>query len=247
MAEEKRKEQQFRLEVDANEIAQIKEGEFEGTITAIQTRGSRAAANQQIQLYLAGQPFGNSVPTDENGRVVKDFSITTAAKTISVEAQTVGFATRAKKFINLPRTEKEMEKTPEQEMTEKKIAELKSQTKLAQAKNELKETKEKLKPKQHEAPKENPDCLNVTFAGKHGKQKLTISVSTADGSFLIGFVGTIVDGGEKKSFKTLEDGTAVYDADFNEESRVFEVRAGNTKKLIWRARLLGPESEGNNG
>lgn len=107
MAEDRKKDQQFRLEVDANEIAQIKEGEFEGTITAILTRGSRATANQQIQLYLAGQPFGNLVPTDENGRVIKDFSITTAAKTISVEAQTVGFATRAKKFIDLPRPEKE--------------------------------------------------------------------------------------------------------------------------------------------
>lgn len=112
MAYDKQKQQQFKIDVDANEIALIKENEFEGTITATLTRGSRAVPDQQVQLFLAGQPLGDSLQTDENGKVVKDFNITTTAKSISVEAQTVGFATRAKKFIALPRPEKEKTKRP---------------------------------------------------------------------------------------------------------------------------------------
>lgn len=103
---QKQQQQQFRIEVDANEIVRIKDDEFEGTISATVTRGSKAMSGQQIQIFLAGQSLGNPLKTDENGKVVKDFSITTAAKTISVEAQTVGFATRGKKFIDLPRPEK---------------------------------------------------------------------------------------------------------------------------------------------
>ncbi len=90
-----------------------------------------------------------------------------------------------------------------------------------------------------------PTELLVTFSGKHGRQNLTISVSSADGLPIIGFIGTIIDGGDKKSFTIENDGTASYQTKFTEKSRVFEVRAGNTENLIWIARLLGPKKEAN--
>jgi len=104
---QKQQQQQFRIEVNANEIVHLKDDEFEGTITVTLTRGNRAVSGQQVQVFLAGHPLGESMQTDGNGKIVKDFSITTSAKSISIEAQNVGFATRGKKFIDLPRPQKE--------------------------------------------------------------------------------------------------------------------------------------------
>jgi hypothetical protein len=105
--QKQQQQQQFKIDVDANEIVHVKDDEFEGTITVTLTRGNRAASGQQVQVFLAGHLLGEPQQTDGNGKVVKDFSIKTAAKTISIEAQNVGFATRGKKFIDLPRPQKE--------------------------------------------------------------------------------------------------------------------------------------------
>ena len=141
MTYEKQK-QQFKIEVYANEIVHVKDDEFEGAISATFTRGNRAAAGQEIQFYLAGRPLEKPLKTDENGKAVRDFSITTAAKTISIEAQAVGFSTNDKRFIDLPRPEKPKGKTKKSE-DEKKIGETKTKIELKKLENQLKSITEK--------------------------------------------------------------------------------------------------------
>lgn len=230
------------IKLEVLKFAHVDKNLFSLDLLAIANKDYKPLNGEKIQFYVSSDPIKEEISAKKGRASKKELPIPVDpdVKKLFIEAEIIGTGQRDSKFIDVPWPATETKKTTEQEATETKIAELKSQTKLAQAENELIEAKEKLKPKQP-GPKEKPDCLSVTFAGKHGKQKLTISVSAADGSFIIGFVGTIVDGGEKKSFRTLEDGTAVYETSFQEESRIFEVKAGNTKKLTWRARLLGPE------
>jgi hypothetical protein len=86
-----------------------------------------------------------------------------------------------------------------------------------------------------------PHNLCISFTGQRGKQTIIISITAEDKSPVAGFTGIIIDGDNKKSFKTGPHGTAVYKTDFSEESRRFEVLTGNEPQLIWRARLLGPK------
>lgn len=86
-----------------------------------------------------------------------------------------------------------------------------------------------------------PKKLSVTFSGQRGQQKLLISVAADDGSLIAGFRGTVVDGEEMKPFETGADGTVAYPTDFTEVERSFEVKAGNSRELIWRGLLLGPK------
>ncbi len=88
-----------------------------------------------------------------------------------------------------------------------------------------------------------PKRVSVTISGERGRQKLLISVSAEDNSFIPGFIGTVQDGSMVTNYTIKDDGTAVYETNFQESSRPFEIRAGSLPDLVWRARLLGPKPE----
>jgi len=148
MAYDNKQKQQFQIEVYANEIVHLKDDEFEGAITATFTRGNRVASGQEIQFYLAGRPLEKPLKTDENGKAVRDFNITTAAKTISIEAQAVGFSTKDKRFIDLPRPEKPKGKAKKTD-EEKKLDGIKTKIALTKLETEL-ESITKKKPEPYE-------------------------------------------------------------------------------------------------
>lgn len=129
-------------------------------------------------------------------------------------------------------TEEKPQPTPD----EKKLAEIKVQTQMARADAELEKARQEAKPKVvcHD--------LMVRFAGPRGNQKLVISVSAKDGTLVPHYPVALIDGDKFTGLKTDEDGFAFYEANFQESSRYFEIRAGNSHDLMWRARLLGPRS-----
>ncbi|TSC60656.1 MAG: hypothetical protein G01um1014107_267 [Parcubacteria group bacterium Gr01-1014_107] len=92
-----------------------------------------------------------------------------------------------------------------------------------------------------------PKKLLVTFLGPRGQQKLLISVTAEDGSLIAGFRGMVADGDEMKDFVADGDRVAIYPTSFGEAERSFEVRAGNTRDLIWRGLLLGPKTQRKEG
>ena len=100
------------LEIEANEIAHISGDDFKGRISATLTRGNRPVRWVEIQFFVAGVLAGHPLQTDEDGRVADDISIHSAAKIISIEAQMAGYATRAKKFVTLPRPPEKKKPTP---------------------------------------------------------------------------------------------------------------------------------------
>ncbi len=89
-----------------------------------------------------------------------------------------------------------------------------------------------------------PAKLSVSFAGPRGRQKLLISVAAADGTLIPQSYIVIRDGEQFMHGQTGADGTVVYEANFKEASRAFEVRAGNGPELDWQARLPGPKRRG---
>ncbi len=84
-----------------------------------------------------------------------------------------------------------------------------------------------------------PVFVHVDVIGSRGEQKLFISVSDGDGKLIPDFKGKLLDGTEKKSFKTGKDGTGLYEMHFDEPSRVVEINLGNTPDLIWTAVIPG--------
>ncbi len=89
-----------------------------------------------------------------------------------------------------------------------------------------------------------PAKLLVSVAGSPGRQKLLISVAAADGILIPQSYIVVRDGEQFMHGQTGVDGTVVYQANFKEPSRAFEVRAGNGPALDWQARLLGPKRRG---
>lgn len=90
-------------------------------------------------------------------------------------------------------------------------------------------------------PKVSKNVL-VSVSGVPGKQKFLISIAAEDGIFIPNQPFTFVDGDQVANRKTGENGVATYKADFTEPSRYFEVRAGNTKGLVWQEQVPGPPS-----
>jgi hypothetical protein len=85
--------------------------------------------------------------------------------------------------------------------------------------------------------------LMVRFSGPRGKQKFVVSVNADDGTLIPDHPIGLINGDKFVGLKTNGNGFAFYEADFQESSRYFEVRAGNSHNLMWRARLLGPRPE----
>jgi len=86
--------------------------------------------------------------------------------------------------------------------------------------------------------RQKPHKVAVSFNGPDGKQKLHISVSTEEGIIIPSFVVMVIEGSEATSHDTSKP----YPMNFTEDSRAVEVRAGNTKDLVWQGRLLGPQT-----
>lgn len=92
------------------------------------------------------------------------------------------------------------------------------------------------KPEKPKAPKN----ILVSVSGVPGKQKFLISIAAEDGTFIPNQPFTLVDGDHVADCKTGKNGVATYKTDFTEPSRHFEVRAGNTKDLVWQEQVSGP-------
>lgn len=95
------------------------------------------------------------------------------------------------------------------------------------------------KPKKPEVPKN----VLVSVSGVPGKQKFLISIAAEDGTFIPNQPFTLVDGDHVVDRKTGKNGVATHRADFTEPSRCFEIRAGNTKDLVWQEQVPGPPAE----
>lgn len=85
-----------------------------------------------------------------------------------------------------------------------------------------------------------PTKIYVTFTGVRGSYRFLVSASDAQG-LIPGLVIPVVDGTNITTCETELDGTAIYDAHFNEPDRYFEFRVGNEHDTIWRNRLPGPK------
>jgi len=97
----------WKLSVDIDEIAHVSGDDFKGKISAVLNHGDRPVQDKEVLLFVGGIPTGAAIKTDSNGRVADEFKIATAANTISIEAQEVGFPVRGRKDnINLPRPDK---------------------------------------------------------------------------------------------------------------------------------------------
>jgi len=93
-----------------------------------------------------------------------------------------------------------------------------------------------------EKPKK-PANVSVVVCGQRGKQKLSIMAATAEGDFIPGATGRIMNCDKFQTFVTGTDGTYLYKMRFKEESRAVEVRFGNNPDQIWSGVLLGPKPE----
>lgn len=126
-------------------------------------------------------------------------------------------------------------KKPEEEALESERLEFQAdQVRLERAKvlKELKDLEKKPRVACHD--------LMVRFSGPRGNQKFVISVSAEDKTLIPHHPIALIDGDKFAGLKTGEDGFAFYETNFQESSRYFEIRAGNSHDLMWRARLLGP-------
>jgi len=75
--------------------------------TAIVSQGNRTLDGRDVQFFLNGIAYDQSAQTDGNGRVQTDIiGIPNDARRISIEAQVVGQAVRARKIVTLPAPEK---------------------------------------------------------------------------------------------------------------------------------------------
>lgn len=81
--------------------------------TAIVSQGNRVLDGREVQFFINGPAYSQPTQTDDNGRAQIDIqSIDSNAKRISIEAQVVGQATRARKIIELPKKETSKKSTP---------------------------------------------------------------------------------------------------------------------------------------
>lgn len=104
---------EWKLTVDVDKIIHIDGDDFEATISATYTHGNQVVEEKMVQLFVPGAELIEPQETDENGKVVTDgVIIHTNAKKITIEAQAVGYATRGRKTITLPRPEAEKKKKP---------------------------------------------------------------------------------------------------------------------------------------
>lgn len=88
----------------------------------------------------------------------------------------------------------------------------------------------------------SPASVSVTVSGPRGEQKLSIAVVSAEGNFISGFSGRIMDGDTFSPFVTEADGICVYkikDFQEGEKNRAIEIRVGNKPEQIWNGVLLG--------
>ena len=126
-------------------------------------------------------------------------------------------------------------KVPDQELDgakrNKELAELERD--IAQAQRARQESEAR-------SESRKPNKIYVTFVGERGSYRFHAS-SSDDKGFIPGLVIPVVDGVKITTCVADSDGTAVYDANFNEPDRYFEFRVGNEHDTIWRNRLPGPK------
>lgn len=81
--------------------------------TAIVSQGNRTLDGRDVQFFVNGVVFGQPTQTDDNGRAqIGIWNIDFNAKRITVEAQLVGQASRARKIMDLPKTESQSSAVP---------------------------------------------------------------------------------------------------------------------------------------
>lgn len=80
--------------------------EFHILATAIATRGNQTLEGKVVQFFLNGTEIDNPAQTDQNGRAQYNvIGIPLDAKSITIEAQLIGQAARARKVVLLPAKE----------------------------------------------------------------------------------------------------------------------------------------------
>jgi len=160
-------EQPYRIVVEASELVFVKDGEFEGLITATLTKGGRAIKRSTSANFHRRHQSRRSETDRRKRQGGEEFQFAHSARAVTIDAQVVGFATRDPKIIELPwpallskdkneKSKEEKDLTKEVRLTELK----KSKAQLDKEIAEILKAKAQIE-KEESMPKRTPTYFKV--------------------------------------------------------------------------------------